>query len=167
MYVIGCWMIMNRGIKSEMAKRGKSGELLVAGELLARGYDVFLPFVDTGIDLVAKVGKEFLQIQVKQSKLYSRRGKPTHYWKILPKKSFDANKGENVFYIFVLKRGTEMNYLIVPSLWLDANSEKFDLDKTEKYHLYFSQIEDGKISEVRKSGLDMTRFLNNWDVLEA
>ena len=78
----------------------------------------------------------FVQIQVKQSKLYSRRGKPMHYWKPLLKKSFDVNKGENVFYIFVLKRGTETNYLIVLSLWLDANSEKFDLDKTEKYHLH-------------------------------
>jgi len=151
-------------VRSEMAKRGKSGEMLVAGELLARGYDVFIPLVDAGIDLVAIIEKRIVLIQVKQSKLYQRRGKFTHYWQTLNKKSFDENKGKNVFYIFVLKHGAEINYLIVPSLWLDKNSEKFDLVKGERWQLYFSPIKDGKIMEVRRSDLDMTPFLNNWDI---
>lgn len=154
-------------IRSKMAKIGKSGELLVAGELLSQGYDVFLPFVDAGIDLVAKVGKKFVQIQVKQSKLYQRRGKNTHYWQSLRKKTFDNNKGKNIFYVFVLKRGTETNFLIVPSLWIEEHSSRFDLDKNEKYQLYFSPIKDNKIREVRKSGLDMTLFLNNWELLKV
>jgi len=149
-----------------MAKRGKSGELLVAGELLSRGYNVFIPFVDAGIDLVALIDKRYVSIQVKQSKLYQRRGKFTHYWQSLNKKSFDQNKGKDVFYIFVLKHGTEINYLIVPSLWIDENSEKFDLVKGERWQLYFTPIKDGKIREVRKSGLDVTLFLNNWDTLK-
>jgi len=156
---------MKRKIRSEMAKRGKSGELLVAGELLSRGYDVFIPFVDCGIDLVALVENRFVQIQVKQSKLYQRGGKPTHYWQSLKKKTFDSNKGVNVFYIFVLRCGAEINYLIVPSLWIDENITKFDIDKSERIQLYFSQIKNGKIKEVRKSGLDMTTFLNNWEIL--
>jgi len=154
-------------IMSKMAKIGKSGELLVAGELLSQGYDVFIPLVDAGIDLVAKVGKKFVQIQVKQSKLYQRGGKFTHYWQSLRKKTFDNNKGKNIFYVFVLKRGTETNFLIVPSLWIEENSSKFDLDKNERYQLYFSPIKDGEIREVRKSGLDMTKFLNKWEPLRA
>lgn len=157
---------IKKGIRSEMAKRGKSGELLVAGELLGRGYDVFVPFVDAGIDLVAMVGKRFVQIQVKQSKLYHRRGKPTHYWQTLKKKTFDKNKGKDVFYVFVLKHEAETNYLIVPSLWIDENADKFDLVKGERWQLYFTPIKDGKIREVRKSGLDMTPFLNNWNILK-
>lgn len=156
---------MGRKIRSEMAKRGKSGELLVASELLSRGYDVFIPFVDCGIDLVALVDNRFVQIQVKQSKLYHRGGKPTHYWQSLKKSTFDKNKGANVFYIFVLRRGAEINYLIVQSLWIDGNIGKFDIDKNGKIQLYFSQITDGEIREIRKSGLDMTPFLNNWNVL--
>lgn len=156
---------MGRKIRSEMAKRGKSGELLVAGELLSRGYDVFIPFVDCGIDLVALVNNRFVQIQVKQSKLYHRGGKPTHYWQSLKKKIFDSNKGANVFYMFVLRRGAEINYLIVPSLWIAENIAEFSIDKNERIQLYFSQIKNGKIKEVRKSRLDMTPFLNNWDVL--
>lgn len=154
-------------IRGKTSKKGKSGELLVASELLSQGYDVFLPFVDCGIDLVAMVGKRFVQIQVKQSKLYHRREKPTHYWQSLRKKAFDDNKGENVFYVFVLKRGTETNFLIVPSLWIEKNNNKFDLDKNDRYQLYFSPIKDNRIREVRKSGLDMTRFLNNWELLKA
>lgn len=153
--------------RAEMAKRGKSGELLVAGELLSQGYDVFLPFVDCGIDLVALVENRFIQLQVKQSKLYQRRGKFTHYWQTLSKKSFERNKGRGIFYVFVLKHETEINYLIVPSVWIDENSNKFDLMKGEKWQLYFSPIENGKIKEVRKSGLEMTRFLNNWDLLKV
>lgn len=68
-------------VRSEMAKRGKSGEMLVAGELLGRGYDVFIILVDAGIDLVAMIEKRFVSIQVKQSKLYQRRGKFAHYWR--------------------------------------------------------------------------------------
>lgn len=158
---------MKRKIRSEMTKRGKSGELLVAGELLSRGYDVFVPFVDCGIDIVALVENRFVQIQVKQSKLYQRGGKPTHYWQSLKKKTFDSNKGVNVFYIFVLRRGAEINYLIVPSLWIDENIAKFSMDKKGKIQLYFSQIRNGKIKEERKSGLDMTNFLNNWDILTS
>jgi hypothetical protein len=45
-----------------MAKRGKPGEMLVAGELLGRGYDVFIPLVDAGIDLVAMIEKRFVSI---------------------------------------------------------------------------------------------------------
>ena len=157
---------MKRGIRSEMAKRGKSGELLVAGELLSQGYDVFIPFVDAGIDLVAKVGKRFVQIQVKQSKLYQREGKPTHYWQTLRKKTFDRNKGNDIFYVFVLKHETEINYLIIPSLWIDQNADKFDLDKNERWQFYFTPIKEEKIKEVRKSGLDMTPFLNNWNILK-
>jgi len=158
---------MKTRIRSEMPKRGKSGELLVAGELLRRGYDVFIPFVDCGIDLIALVENCFVQIQVKQSKLYERKGIPTHYWQSLKKKTFDNNKGANVFYVFVLRRGAEINSLIVPSLWIDENIEKFNIDKNGRIQLYFSQIKDGKIKEERKSGLDMTDFLNNWGILTS
>ena len=152
--------------RAEMAKRGKSGELLVAGELLSQGYDVFIPFVDCGIDLVALVENRFVQLQVKQSKLHQRKGKPTHYWQGLKKKVFNQNKGKDIFYVFVLKRGTDTNYLIFPSLWIDKNADKFDIDKNEKWQFYFTSIKGGKIREVRKSMLDVTSFLNNWDILK-
>lgn len=152
-------------VRAETLKKGKSGELMVAAELLSRGIDVFLPFVDCGIDLVAIVENRFVQLQVKQSKLYERNGKFTHYWQQIIKDTFHKNKGSNVYYIFVLKRETELNFLIVPSMWIEENAEHFSTTK-KKWFFYF-EIEDGRVTETRKSKLDMTRFLNNWNLLKT
>jgi len=159
-------------IRSEMAKRGKSAELLVAGELLERGYDVFIPFVDCGIDLVAKVGERFVSLQVKKSKLYVKP-RLSYYWQVLYKKPFMSNKGPDIYYVFLLKRGAEANYVILPSLWIEENVDKllrFELQR-ERWHFFFSPIKDGKVKLARsgalKGGVDLTSFLNNWDVLET
>ena len=120
--------------RMEMAKRGKAGELQVAGELLRCGYDVFVPFVDAGIDLVAKVDGRFVSIQVKESKFYLRRKR---YWQEIRKKPFDRNKGEDVFYVFVLRRGAEINYLVVPSLWIDKHADEFHFDVKKSEVAFF------------------------------
>jgi hypothetical protein len=149
-------------VRAETLKKGKAGELLVAAELLSRGIDVFLPLVDCGIDLVAFIEKRFVQIQVKKSKFYLEAD---CYWQQIIKETFHKNKGADVYYIFVLKRETKVNYLIVPSFWIDENAERFSTTKN-KWFFYF-KIEDGRVTETRKSKLDMTRFLNNWDLLKT
>jgi len=148
----------------ETAKRGKASELQVAGELLRRGYDIFIPFVDAGIDLIAKVGTKLILIQVKESKFYLEQ---RVYWQEIRKKPFDHTKGKDVFYIFTLRDGTETNYLIVPSLWIDEHADEFYFDiKNQKWFFYF-KLEDGKALETRKSQLDFTQFLNNWEQLKG
>ena len=79
--------------------------------------------------------------------------------------NFHKNKGADVYYIFVLKRETEVNFLIVPSMWIEENAERFSTTK-KKWFFYF-ELENGKARETRKSKLDMTRFLNNWDLLNV
>jgi len=148
----------------ETARKGKASELQVAAELLRCGYDAFLPFVDAGIDLVARVNGRFVSIQVKKSRFYPNQGV---YWQQIRKKPFDRNKGEDVFYVFVLRRGTEINYLIVPSLWIEKHADEFYFDaKNEKWFFYF-KLEDERALEVRKSQLDMTPFLNRWVILKS
>lgn len=45
---------------------GKEGELRVIGELLRRGFDVYLPAVDVGgIDCIIKTPKGYKEIQIK------------------------------------------------------------------------------------------------------
>lgn len=148
--------------RAEALKKGKAGELLVAAELLSRGIDVFVPFVDCGIDLVASIEKRFVQIQVKKSKFYPNVG---CYWQQIMKETFHKNKGVDVYYIFVLKREREVNFLIVPSIWIEENAERFSTTKT-KWFFYF-ELENGRATETRKSKLDMTPFLNKWDLLKA
>lgn len=149
-------------VRAETLKKGKSGELLVAAELLSRGIDVFLPLVDCGIDLVASIEKRFVRIQVKKSKFYPNAG---CYWQQIVKETFHKNKGSDVYYVFVLKRETEVNFLIVPSTWIEENAGRFSTTK-KKWFFYF-EIENGKAKETRKSKLDMTGFLNNWDLLKV
>ena len=150
--------------RMETSKRGKAGELQVAGELLRRGYDVFVPFVDAGIDLVAKVDERFVSVQVKESKFYPSRRR---YWQEIRKKPFDRNKGKDVFYVFVLRRGAEINYLVVPSLWIEKHADEFHFDvKNQKWRFFF-KLEDGKAIEVRKSQLNLTPFLNNWEQFKS
>ena len=72
--------------------------------------------------------------------------------------NFHKNKGADVYYIFVLKRETEANFLVVPSMWIEENAEHFSTAK-KKWFFYF-ELENGKSRETRKSKLDMTRFLN-------
>lgn len=147
----------------ETARKGKASELQVAAELLRCGYDSFLPFVDAGIDLVARVDGRFISIQVKKSRFYPNEGV---YWQQIRKKPFDHNKGEDVFYVFVLRHGTAINYLVVPSLWIEKHAEEFYFhEKNQKWFFYF-RLEDGKALEVRKSHLDMTPFLNRWELLK-
>ena len=149
-------------VRAKAMKEGKSGELLVAAELLSRGIDMFLPLVDCGIDLVALIENRFVQIQVKKSRFYRE---VDCYWQQIIKETFHKNKGTDIYYIFVLKRETEVNYLIVPSVWIDENAKRFGTTR-KKWFFYF-KIEDGRVTETRKSKLDMTRFLNNWELLKT
>ncbi len=62
---------------NERLRGGKSSELIVAGELLRRGLDVYLPSVDDhAIDLLLRVerldGVRYYDVQVKSVKGYNR-----------------------------------------------------------------------------------------------
>ena len=50
----------------ESGVKGKKGELIVIGELLTRGLQVYLPVVDSGIDCVVDVGGgNYKEVQIK------------------------------------------------------------------------------------------------------
>jgi len=54
---------------------GKEGEFKVIGELLKRGFDVYLPVVDTGTDCIVKTKGGFKEIQIKTRAKVSGRGR--------------------------------------------------------------------------------------------
>ena len=97
---------------------GKIHELRVAGELLNRGFDVYLPVVDSGVDIIAvdRESKELIFAQVKKAK-YKPRYKRWDFRNI-PKKLIDelekVGKGHKAFFIFVLERPDKnYSYLIL------------------------------------------------------
>jgi len=141
-------------------KIGKAGELLVANELLRQGLDVFIPLVDTGIDIICLVDHKPILIQVKESRQYP----DGRYWQRINKDALLKNRTDNMFYIFVLKAENYVNYLILPSTFICDNLDKLDVDRKGMINLYFV-IKDGHARETRKSNLDLTKFLNNFKVL--
>lgn len=83
-------------------EKGKISELLVISELLNKGFEVYTPVVDTGIDCIVKSSTEYFELQIKGTKyrVSTRRGKgvnkhaesnPERYFLI-----FVSNKKSNV-----------------------------------------------------------------------
>jgi len=131
--------------------------------LLRQGFDVYLPLVDTGIDIICLVDRKPVFIQVKESREYTiKRGK--RYWQRISEKSLIENKADNMFYVFVLKSEREVNYLILPSKFIYNIRDKLD-KKAGLFWLYFD-IEEGKVVEGRKSHEDLTKYLNNFDQIK-
>ena len=90
---------------------GKRGELSVLGELLKRGFDIYIPLVDVGIDCVVRTkGNNFKEIQIKTRT-------PTDKGRICDVKMFEP-KG-NFFIIYRLDGEKDENgediYWIIPS----------------------------------------------------
>ncbi len=52
-------------MKKSTQATGKQGELKVIGELLRKGFDIYLPLVDIGIDCIIKTGIDYREIQIK------------------------------------------------------------------------------------------------------
>lgn len=84
--------------------KGKLGELRVIGELLARGFKVYLPQVDTGIDAVVDVGDgNYREVQIK-------------YREKIPIFNARSFKPRDNFYVvcwFIGSNGSD--YWIIPS----------------------------------------------------
>jgi len=137
------------------ARKGKTGELLVAAELLTQGFEVYFPAVDTGIDLLAKK-ERFVKIQVKSSKHYEQGVS----WFTLSKRTFFRTIERDLFYVFVLKRGVHLNFVALPSLWMEQNIIE-EVKAKKVWHFYFD-LANGRAKETRAIKKDVTSFLNNW-----
>lgn len=152
--------------KTSAARTGKAAELLVANELLRRNIDVYMPLVDTGIDLICLINHNPVLIQVKASRKWDMKKGARHwqrFWLRISEKSVSENKAANFYYVFVLKGEREINYMILPSMFIDKIKDQLDL-KTGLFWLYI-EFRGDKIIEGRKSGLDLTQYRNNFEIL--
>ncbi len=148
---------------------GKEGELRVIGELLRRGFDVYLPLVDIGgIDCIIKTEIGYKEIQIKTREKFSTAllfdvksfvpidsffiicyniNEPDTFW-VIPSKIFK----DNAVYLKIVKR-----------LRLILGNE--DSKKRKKLHIYrnnFFQLKEGTreaikelrpaLKEIRKTG---------------
>jgi len=145
---------------------GKEGELKVIGELLRRGFDIYLPLIDIrGIDCIIKTEVGYKEIQIKT------REKGIHW--LFDVKSFVPRDN---FYIICYHLREPNVFWVFPSKIYKLNSNlikqkkrnilrltlgKEDSKKRQKLHQYkdnFFQLKEGTIEAtkelkaVKKSG---------------
>lgn len=90
---------------------GRGGEYAVMSELLFRGFNVSLMSVDKGIDIIAANDKDkYFHLQVKTA-----NAKNGLYQFNIKRKSFDANHSSQTFYVFVLRRESRSDFVVMPN----------------------------------------------------
>lgn len=94
---------------------GKAGELAVMSELMFWGYNASSMLVDSGIDVVANKDGKYFHIQVKTS----TENDGSFYFSIR-NSSFQQNNNSTMFYVFVLRRKIDSEFIIMPSSYLQA-----------------------------------------------
>ena len=100
---------------TEKSYIGKAGEMAVMSELLFWGYNASAMLVDSGIDLVASKSGKYFHIQVKTSTENDGR-----FYFSIKNSSFLANHDSSMFYVFVLRRKLNCEFIIIPSSYINA-----------------------------------------------
>ena len=104
--------------------KGKQGELVVLGKLLERGFKVYTPMVDTGIDCLVDVGEgNYKEIQVKY-----RENEP-----IFQARNFKPR--ENFYLICFLRGKHGDDFWIVPSTLFKQVSKQTKIGNREYLQL--------------------------------
>jgi len=118
---------------------GVAAENLVISELLYRGYEAYLINVDLGLDVMAQKDGKFYYLQVKNISFdnANRRVCP------VTTSSYLRNKGNNVYYFFVMQKKLKRDYIIIPWLKLQEYESKGYINtKSEKNKLELFFVKD-------------------------
>jgi len=133
---------------------GKASELIVAGELVRRGLDVYMPTIDIkGVDLIVRTGGEgrgkFYEVQVKSVGSYTRV--------VGLQKARVRRKGRNYFLVLHYRleaRDDEFYYLTRDQLLdlLPPRSDWGDLVFNRQEREKFRQQDLTALAKVLRSG---------------
>ncbi|OYT67916.1 MAG: hypothetical protein B6U65_01380 [Candidatus Wolframiiraptor sp. EX4484-121] len=152
---------------------GKIYELKVAGELLGRGFDVYMPFVDSGVDMVAihRVSKKILFIQVKKAK-YNAKRRRWDFRNIPLKEVEDVSQGHGAFFVFVLERPNKTDlFLVLPSKFIKMHKDNlYPVNNPGRGRSVAIIVEEGfgeTAAFIKLKGKEerIPVRLNNWDIL--
>ena len=141
---------------------GKAGEYTVMAEMLFRGYNVYVPAVDEGIDVIATKEKSSSNIQVKTAN--KKAGKYGVGFRI---KSFEKAKDRNTFYIFVLRDGEKTEFIVLSHFDMIRGIETESVKSTKGgYYLTVLGEDDGSMYMGGKSRMSVEHNRNNWKIIE-
>ena len=142
---------------------GKAGEYLVASELLFRGFDISIPSVDSGTDLVAEKDRDRFNIQVKTGNLL-RGG---YYQMSIGIKSFGGHNRSGMFYVFVMRDGESNRCVVLSSGDIERMVNQGTVKKAAgKYYVARFFPHEGAYFLGRKGGEDMRFNIDNWGIIK-
>ena len=167
---------MKSGEKMSLVK-GKFAEVLVFRHLLGKGYQVYIPIVDTGVDFVVEPPKsrqhKFIGIQVKTSSYQPKSG-----WWLWSVYRDERRKSSPFFYVLCLEDIDELPEqiraksedgllcFVVPYKEMDKRLKERS-DAWIKKGEYSLSINKKSFKTKQSKWLQFLRpYLNNWDILE-
>jgi hypothetical protein len=158
------------------------GELLVGQELEKRGYQVYIPTKDKGIDLLATKGTAVLRFQVKESRVYLQpSGSPawTSWTQLQSRILRDAAEGGVDLFVFVIHALDETGrrvkfkplYVVIPPMDLEERLRRYRPDSEDR-SVYWYVDGDRRLWELRGTRRvdtnyevderDFTDYLHAW-----
>lgn len=162
------------------------GEFLVGERLQQRGFAVYFPLKDVGVDLLAEKERRHSRIQVKESRVYRQRtGRvPWSSWTQLRAETLRTASEQGVdFFVFVVHAFAETGnrlrfspfYVVIPPKELDRRLGQYRRDPRDRAVYWYREGE--KLWEVRQAAShritqdyhtnerDFTQFLEAWHLL--
>lgn len=148
------------------------GEFFVSQKLAEKRpeLNLYFPLRDEGCDLLAvgQDGSRVVKIQVKESRVYPKKGRS---WHQIKKEKIEA-ADVFVFVTYVPTSGEarlefETQFIVIPK----KNLLKMCLEKTAakgKYSFYFIRRKDERVVDEREAGrlpLDVTEFYDAWKLI--
>lgn len=146
---------------------GSAGEYYVVSELLYRGFIAQIMPVDLGLDVYATKGEKIFFFQVKNVS-FDKGNKRTVPITI---SSFERNKSNNVFYVFVVQKQAKKDALVLPYILMnDLQEDKYLKIEKNKKKMYISLKKERKSIFIYKKDnpkikKNMTKYLNKWNVV--
>ena len=142
---------------------GKAGEYLVASELLFRGFDIWIPRVDSGTDLVAEKDGRRFDIQVKTGNAL-----PGGYYQMLIGiRPFNRRNHSGTFYVFVMRSDGSTSCVVLPSADIEKMVDQGNVKKTaDKYIVVKFFPHEGTYFLGRKDGQNVGYNINNWGIIK-
>jgi hypothetical protein len=139
---------------------GTAGEYAVASEYLFNGYNVSIPSVDTGIDLIVFKGGRFSNVQVKTASEVNGKFQFT-----IRNKALSNNSGIDTYYVLVcrrlLKQGFQNDCIVLPSTSIDFLLSTGVLKQSENTTSLHIVITNSQF--MLNGSQDVTKLVNKFD----
>jgi hypothetical protein len=150
---------------------GMAGHLAAMSEFLLRGYNVAIPFVDRGDDVLTLEGEkdEVRRVQVKTSKLYGGKDPSTYRleFNLRSEQLRRPDGSSKLFYMFMFRPTLHWEWILLSRQDLAALRRAFETSESPSVEDTTSGLSlrvwvDAQQRSVRGWNADLHRYFNAW-----